>query len=31
MIEMIYFWRNKPLVAPDYINNDVQWVPTDYG
>ena len=25
------FWRNKNIVAPDYVNYDVQWIPTDSG
>lgn len=25
------FWRNENVVAPDYVNYDVQWIPTDSG
>ena len=25
------FWRNESIVAPDYVNYDVQWIPTDTG
>lgn len=25
------FWRDKSIIAPDYVNYDVQWIPTDSG
>ena len=25
------FWKNENIVAPDYVNYDVQWIPTDSG
>lgn len=25
------FWINKDIIAPDYVNYDVQWIPTDSG
>ena len=25
------YWRNENITAPDYVNYDVQWIPTDQG
>ena len=25
------FWRNPNIIAPDYVNYDVQWIPVDSG
>ena len=25
------FWRDESIIAPDYVNYDVQWIPTDSG